>query len=78
VASAICSLPRVSSFSDRPGCGEHLSDPRLVRELAREASVGLGPPLNSDELSGPNGPASTYTRVIEYNTAAPKAGMLKN
>ncbi len=57
---------------------ENIADPRLVQELAREAGTSLGPPLYSDALSGPNGPAPTYLRMIEYNTDALKAGMLKN
>jgi zinc/manganese transport system substrate-binding protein len=57
---------------------ENISDPRLMEEIARETGVGLGPPLYSDALSGPDGPAPTYLRMIEYNTAALQAGMLKN
>jgi zinc/manganese transport system substrate-binding protein len=57
---------------------ENITDPRLVEELAREAGATLGPPLYSDALSHPNGPAPTYLRMIEHNTAALKAGMLKN
>src|SRR6266436_1675100 len=57
---------------------ENISDPRLVEELARETGTTLGPPLYSDALSRPNGPAPTYIRMIEYNTAALKQGMLKN
>jgi zinc/manganese transport system substrate-binding protein len=57
---------------------ENISDPRLMEEIARETGAGLGPPLYSDALSGPNGPAPTYIRMIEYNTATLQAGMLKN
>jgi zinc/manganese transport system substrate-binding protein len=57
---------------------ENISDPRLVEELARETAATLGPPLYSDALSRPNGPAPTYIRMIEHNTAALKQGMLKN
>jgi zinc/manganese transport system substrate-binding protein len=57
---------------------ENISDPRLVQELARESGARLGPPLYSDALSGPNGPAATYIRMVEHNTAALKEGMLKN
>jgi zinc/manganese transport system substrate-binding protein len=57
---------------------ENISDPRLVQELARETGATLGPPLYSDALSRSNGPAPTYIRMIEYNTAALKQGMLKN
>ena len=57
---------------------ENISDPRLMEEIARETGATLGPPLYSDALSGPNGPAPTYIRMIEYNAAALRAGMLKN
>jgi zinc/manganese transport system substrate-binding protein len=57
---------------------ENISDPRLMEEIARETGATLGPPLYSDALSAPNGPAPTYIRMIEYNTAALRAGMLKN
>jgi zinc/manganese transport system substrate-binding protein len=57
---------------------ENISDPRLMAEIARETGAALGPPLYSDALSAPDGPAPTYIRMIEYNTAALAAGMLKN
>jgi zinc/manganese transport system substrate-binding protein len=57
---------------------ENITDPRLVEELARETGATLGPPLYSDALSRPDGPAPTYIRMIEHNTSALKEGMLKN
>jgi zinc/manganese transport system substrate-binding protein len=57
---------------------ENISDPRLVEQLARDTGAIPGPPLYSDALSRPDGPAPTYIRMIEYNTAALKHGMLKN
>jgi zinc/manganese transport system substrate-binding protein len=57
---------------------ENISDPRLMEEIARETGAGLGPPLYSDALSRPDGPAPSYIRMIEYNTATLQAGMLKN
>jgi zinc/manganese transport system substrate-binding protein len=57
---------------------ENISDPRLVEQLARDTGTNPGPPLYSDALSRPDGPAPTYIRMIEYNTAALKQGMLKN
>jgi len=57
---------------------ENIADPRLVEELARDTGTTPGPPLYSDALSRPNGPAPTYTRMIGYNTAVLKQGMLKN
>jgi zinc/manganese transport system substrate-binding protein len=57
---------------------ENISDRRVLEEIARETGATLGPPLYSDALSAPDGPAPTYIRMIEYNTAALKDGMLKN
>jgi zinc/manganese transport system substrate-binding protein len=57
---------------------ENISDRRLMEEIARETGAKLGPRLYSDALSGPDGSAPSYTRMIEYNTAALKEGMLKN
>lgn len=57
---------------------ENIADPRLVDELARDTGTTPGPPLYSDALSGPSGPAPTYIRMIEYNTAALKNGMLES
>jgi zinc/manganese transport system substrate-binding protein len=57
---------------------ENIADPRLVEELARDTGTTPGPRLYSDALSRPNGPAPTYIRMIDYNTAALKQGMLKN
>ncbi len=41
---------------------ENVADPRLVRELAREAGTTPGLPLYSDALSGPNGPDQPIPR----------------
>lgn len=57
---------------------ENISDPRLIRALARETGAALGPPLYSDALSRSTGPAPTYVRMIDYNTSALEEGMLKN
>ncbi len=57
---------------------ENISDPRLVEQLARDTGTIPGPPLYSDALSRSDGPAPAYVRMIEYNTATLKQGMLKN
>ena len=57
---------------------ENISDPRLMEAIARETGATLGAPLYSDALSGPDGPASTYVKMIEHNTAALQEGMLRN
>ena len=55
---------------------------RRIRGSSRSSPAkparSLGPPLYSDVLSRPNGPAPTDPRMIQYNTDALKAGMLKN
>jgi zinc/manganese transport system substrate-binding protein len=57
---------------------ENISDPRLMEAIARETGATLGARLYSDALSTPDQAAPTYIRMIEYNTAALKEGMLKN
>jgi zinc/manganese transport system substrate-binding protein len=57
---------------------ENVSDPRLMEALAHEVGATLGSPLFSDALSRADEPASTYVKMIRYNTAALKEGMLKN
>jgi zinc/manganese transport system substrate-binding protein len=57
---------------------ENIGDPRLVEEIAQDAGTTPGPPLYSDALSKPDGPAPTYVRMIEYNTLVLKRGMLRN
>lgn len=57
---------------------EHLANPALPAEIARDVGVKLGPPLYSDALSDRNGPAPTYEAMMRYNVAALVAGMLKN
>jgi len=57
---------------------ENISDKRLMEEIARETGAKLGPPLYSDALSAPDGPAPSYIRMIGYNTATLQAGMLRN
>ena len=57
---------------------ENIGDPRLVEEIARDTGTTPGPPLYSDALSKPDGPAPTYVQMIEYNTLELKGGMLRN
>jgi zinc/manganese transport system substrate-binding protein len=47
---------------------ETMTDPRLARTLAREAGATVGPPVYSDALSKPGGPADTYVKMLRYNT----------
>jgi zinc/manganese transport system substrate-binding protein len=57
---------------------ENVTSGRVMDRLAKEADVELGPQLYSDALSPFNGPASTYMKMLEYNTATLKASMLRN
>jgi zinc/manganese transport system substrate-binding protein len=48
---------------------ENVTDPRLMREIARETGAAIGGTLYSDALSEPNGPASTYIDMMRNNIA---------
>lgn len=48
---------------------ENIADPRLMAQLARETGAVMGGRLFSDALSGADGPASSYIRMMEANTA---------
>lgn len=57
---------------------EHLGNPRLVEQIARDAGAVIGPALYADALSLPSGPASTYEALMHHNVTALVAGMLSN
>ena len=46
---------------------ENITDPSLVRQIARETGVAIGGRIYSDALSGPAGPASTYLDMFRHN-----------
>ncbi len=46
---------------------ENITDPRLVRAIAKETGARIGGTLYSDALSPPNGPASTYVDMMRNN-----------
>jgi len=46
---------------------ENVSDPRLIRQIARETGAAIGGKLYSDALSEPNGPAATYIDMMRHN-----------
>jgi zinc/manganese transport system substrate-binding protein len=48
---------------------ENITDPRLMRQIARETGATIGGTLYSDALSGPDGPASTYLDMMRNNVA---------
>jgi len=47
---------------------ENMTNPDLIRALARDAGVVAGPPVYSDALSPPDGPAATYVDMLRHNT----------
>lgn len=57
---------------------ENMSDPRLMRTIAREAKVELGGELFADALSPPDGPAPTYPAMFRNNVPKLKAAMQQN
>ncbi|GAB4396440.1 MAG: metal ABC transporter substrate-binding protein [Rhodoferax sp.] len=57
---------------------EALRNPRLMRQLSRDAGVTPGTELYSDSLSAPDGPAPTWLAMMEHNLAALSAGMAQN
>jgi zinc/manganese transport system substrate-binding protein len=57
---------------------ENVANRRLIEQIAKDTGAAVGPPLFSDALSKPDGPAGTYIMMFEHNTAALVAGMMKN
>lgn len=46
---------------------ENISDPRLLERIRKESGARLGGTLYSDSLSGKDGPAPTYLKMMRYN-----------
>ena len=46
---------------------ENITDPGLIKQLAREVSAEIGGTLYSDALSEASGPANTYINMFNYN-----------
>lgn len=57
---------------------ENMTNPGLIDQIARESGGVVGPRLYTDALSGPDGPAPTYEKMMRHNVTALVAGMLKN
>jgi zinc/manganese transport system substrate-binding protein len=57
---------------------ENMTNPGLIDQIARESGGVVGPRLYTDALSGPEGPAPTYEKMMRHNVTAMVAGMLKN
>ncbi|EJF78053.1 metal ABC transporter solute-binding protein, Zn/Mn family [Bartonella birtlesii] len=46
---------------------ENISNPRLIKQIAKETGLKIGGTLYSDALSDENGPAATYLDMMEHN-----------
>ena len=46
---------------------ENISNPALIKQIAKEGGVAVGGKLYSDALSGPDEPAATYLGMMQYN-----------
>ncbi|PKU22629.1 metal ABC transporter substrate-binding protein [Telmatospirillum siberiense] len=57
---------------------ESMSDPRLIRQLARESGAVVGGTLYSDTLSKEGGPADTYLKMFRNNVPAMVEAMRRN
>jgi zinc/manganese transport system substrate-binding protein len=57
---------------------ENMSNPMLIKQLSKDASVTLGATLYSDALSDISGPASTYLKMMQYNLSQLVVGMSLN
>ncbi|WP_432454667.1 metal ABC transporter substrate-binding protein [Agarivorans sp. QJM3NY_29] len=48
---------------------ENISDPRLIKQIARETGVKIGGELYSDALSAKDQPAASYISMMKYNVS---------
>ena len=46
---------------------ENITDPRLIKQLAKEVNAQIGGTLYSDALSDNSEPANTYINMFKYN-----------
>ena len=46
---------------------ENITDARLIKQIAKETGATVGGTLYPGALSGPDGPASTYLKMIRHN-----------
>ncbi|MGH8841917.1 MAG: metal ABC transporter substrate-binding protein [Advenella sp.] len=56
---------------------ENISNPALIKQIASEGNVAVGGKLYSDALSGPDEPASTYLKMMQYNADTITKAILK-
>jgi zinc/manganese transport system substrate-binding protein len=46
---------------------ENIQNPKLIKQIAAEANVKVGPPLYSDSLGQPGSAGETYLKMMRYN-----------
>ncbi|MGO3125598.1 MAG: metal ABC transporter substrate-binding protein [Advenella sp.] len=56
---------------------ENISNPALIKQIAAEGNVAVGGKLYSDALSGPDEPAPTYLKMMQYNADTITKAILK-
>ena len=56
---------------------ENISNPALIKQIASEGNVAVGGKLYSDALSGPDEPAPTYLKMMQYNADTITKAILK-
>lgn len=57
---------------------ENMTNPALIRQLADETGIRMGPTLYADALSSADGPAASYQAMFQYNVDVLVAGMKDN
>lgn len=57
---------------------ENMSNPKLIRQLSKDAGVTLAGELYPDALSKEDGPAKTYQILIRHNVEEIVAALLRN
>lgn len=57
---------------------ENMASEKVVKQLASEANVTVGPALYADALSAKDGPAPTYQAMFKYNVSKLVQGMKLN
>ncbi|MDD3288059.1 MAG: metal ABC transporter substrate-binding protein [Alphaproteobacteria bacterium] len=55
---------------------ENMSNPKLIKQIAKDAGAEMGGELFSDSLSLPGGPASTYLDMFQSNVDKMKGALI--
>jgi len=57
---------------------DSITDPRAMRQVAKETGASIGGTLYGDALSKPGEDADTYLKMLRHDVATLKAGMMMN